>query len=63
MDTIPEKPCGWSAYPPELASQLTDYQIEIATAVAGSEKKLRKRSLYETGCVYTSEISAFFIFN
>jgi len=42
-----EKPCGWSVYPPELASQLTDYQLEIATAVAGSEKELRKRPLGE----------------
>jgi len=40
-----EKPCGWSVYPPELAMQLTDYQLEIATAAAGSEKKLRKRPL------------------
>jgi len=40
-----EKPCDWSVYPPELASRLTDYQLEIATAAAGSEKKLRERSL------------------
>ncbi len=40
-----EKPCGWSVYPPELAMQLTDYQLEIATAVAGSRKKLRERPL------------------
>ncbi|UCE44318.1 MAG: trimethylamine methyltransferase family protein [Candidatus Bathyarchaeota archaeon] len=40
-----EKPCGWSVYPPELASQLTDYALEIATAVAGSEKRLRQRPL------------------
>jgi trimethylamine--corrinoid protein Co-methyltransferase len=40
-----EKPCGWSVYPPELAMQLTDYQLEIATAVAGSEKKLKKRPI------------------
>jgi len=39
-----EKPCDWSVYPPELAMQLTDYQLEIATA-AGSKKKLRERSL------------------
>ena len=44
-----EKPVGWSVYPPELATQLTDYQIEIATAVAGSEKKLRERPLGEVG--------------
>jgi len=44
-----EKPCGWSVYPPELASQLTDYQLEIATAVAGSEKRLRERPLGEGG--------------
>jgi len=42
-----EKPCGWSVYPPELAMQLTDYQLEIATVVAGSEKKLKERPL---GC-------------
>ena len=40
-----EKPCGWSVYPPELAMQLTDYQLEIATAVAGSEKKLKERPI------------------
>jgi trimethylamine--corrinoid protein Co-methyltransferase len=40
-----EKPCGWSVYPPQLAMQLTDYQLEIATAVAGSEKKLKKRPI------------------
>ncbi|UCE15771.1 MAG: trimethylamine methyltransferase family protein [Candidatus Bathyarchaeota archaeon] len=40
-----EKPCGWSVYPPELAMQLTDYQLEIATAAAGSEKKLKNRPL------------------
>jgi len=40
-----EKPCGWSVYPPDLASQLTDYQLEIATAAAGSKKKLRERPL------------------
>ncbi|MGD8505101.1 MAG: trimethylamine methyltransferase family protein [Candidatus Bathyarchaeota archaeon] len=44
-----EKPCGWSVYPPELAPQLTDYQLEIATAVAGSEKKLRVRPLGDGG--------------
>jgi trimethylamine--corrinoid protein Co-methyltransferase len=44
-----EKPCGWSVYPLELASQLTDFQLEIATAVAGSEKRLRKRPLGEGG--------------
>ena len=44
-----EKPCGWSVYPPELAAQLTDYQLEIATAVAGSEKNLKKRPLGEGG--------------
>lgn len=44
-----EKPCGWSVYPPELASQLTDFQLEIATAVAGSEKKLKERPLGEGG--------------
>jgi len=44
-----EKPCGWSVYPPELASQLTDYQLEIATAVAGSEKKLRERPVGDGG--------------
>jgi len=40
-----EKPVGWSVYPPELAMQLTDYQLEIATAAARSRKKLRKRPL------------------
>ena len=40
-----EKPCGWSVYPPELALELTDYQLEIATTVAGSEKKLKERPL------------------
>ena len=40
-----EKPCDWSVYPPELAMQLTDYQLEIAAAAAGSRKKLRERSL------------------
>jgi len=40
-----EKPCGWSVYPPELAMQLTNYQLKIATAAAGSEKKLRERPL------------------
>jgi len=40
-----EKPCGWSVYPPELAMPLTNYQLEIATAAAGSEKKLRERPL------------------
>ncbi|UCE16575.1 MAG: trimethylamine methyltransferase family protein [Candidatus Bathyarchaeota archaeon] len=40
-----EKPVGWSVYPPELAMQLTDYQLEIATAAAESRKKLRKRPL------------------
>jgi len=44
-----EKPCDWSVYPPELATQLTDYQLEIATAVAGSEKKLMERPLGEGG--------------
>ncbi len=44
-----EKPCGWSVYPPELAMQLTDYQLEIATAAAGSEKKLKERPLAEGG--------------
>jgi len=44
-----EKPCEWSVYPPELASQLTEYQLEIAAAVAGSEKKLRERPLGEGG--------------
>jgi trimethylamine--corrinoid protein Co-methyltransferase len=44
-----EKPCGWSVYPPHLSMQLTDYQLEIATAVAGSEKKLRERPLGEGG--------------
>jgi len=44
-----EKPCGWSVYPPELATQLTDYQLEIATTVAGSEKKLKERPLTESG--------------
>ncbi|NIR87484.1 hypothetical protein GWO13_07965 [Candidatus Bathyarchaeota archaeon] len=44
-----EKPCDWSVYPPELAQQLTDYQLEIATAVAGSEKKLKKRPIGEGG--------------
>ncbi len=44
-----EKPCDWSVYPPELASQLIDYQIEIATAVAGSEKKLKERPLGSGG--------------
>ncbi|RLI39777.1 hypothetical protein DRO69_13865, partial [Candidatus Bathyarchaeota archaeon] len=40
-----EKPIGWAVYPPELAMQLTDYQLEIATAAVGSEKKLRKRPI------------------
>ena len=40
-----EKPCDWSVYPPELALKLTDYQLEIATAVAGSEKKLKDRPI------------------
>jgi trimethylamine--corrinoid protein Co-methyltransferase len=40
-----EKPVGWSVYPPELAMQLTDYQLEIATAAARSRKKMRKRPL------------------
>jgi len=40
-----EKPFGWSVYPPELATQLTYYQLEIATAAAGSEKKLKERPL------------------
>ena len=44
-----EKPCKWSVYPPELAMQLTDYQLEIATAAAGSEKKLKERPLTENG--------------
>jgi trimethylamine--corrinoid protein Co-methyltransferase len=44
-----EKPCKWSVYPPELAMQLTDYQLEIATAAAGSEKKLKERPLGEVG--------------
>ena len=44
-----EKPFGWSVYPPELATQLTDYQLEIATTVAGSEKKLKERPLTESG--------------
>jgi len=44
-----EKPCGWSVYPPELAMQLTDYQLEIATAAAGSEKKLKGRPLIRGG--------------
>jgi len=44
-----EKPCEWSVYPPELASRLTDYQLEIATAVAGSEKKLKERPLGQGG--------------
>ncbi len=44
-----EKPCGWSVYPPELATQLTDYQLEIATAVAGSEKKLKERPVGDGG--------------
>jgi trimethylamine--corrinoid protein Co-methyltransferase len=42
-----EKPCGWSVYPPELATQLTDYQLEIATAAAGSEKKLKERPIVD----------------
>jgi trimethylamine--corrinoid protein Co-methyltransferase len=42
-----EKPCGWSVYPPELAMQLTDYQLEIATAAAGSEKKLKERPIVD----------------
>jgi len=42
-----EKPCGWSVYPPELASQLTDYQLEIATAAVGSEKKLKERPIVD----------------
>ena len=44
-----EKPCDWSVYPPELAPQLTDYQLEIANAVAGTEKKLKERPLGEGG--------------
>ncbi len=44
-----EKPCGWSVYPPELALKLTDYQLEIATAVAGSEKKLKDRPMVGGG--------------
>jgi len=44
-----EKPCGWSVYPPELALELTDYQLEIATAVAGSEKKLKDRPIMGGG--------------
>ncbi|UCE15521.1 MAG: trimethylamine methyltransferase family protein [Candidatus Bathyarchaeota archaeon] len=44
-----EKPCGWSVYPPELAPQLTDYQLEIATAAAGSEKKLKERPIADGG--------------
>ena len=44
-----EKPCHWSVYPPELAPQLTDYQLEMITAVAGSEKKLKERPLGEGG--------------
>jgi len=44
-----EKPCGWSVYPPQLAMQLTDYQLEIATAVAGSEKKLKERPIVGGG--------------
>ena len=44
-----EKPCGWSVYPPELALKLTDYQLEIATAVAGSEKKLKDRPIVGGG--------------
>ena len=44
-----EKPCGWSVYPPELAMQLTDYQLEIAIAATGSEKKLRERPLGDGG--------------
>ena len=44
-----EKPCGCSVYPPELAMQLTDYKLEIATAVAGSEKKLKERPIVGGG--------------
>jgi trimethylamine--corrinoid protein Co-methyltransferase len=44
-----EKPVGWSVYPPELAMQLTDYQLEIAAAAAGSEKKLKEKSLGGAG--------------
>jgi len=44
-----EKPCDWSVYPPELAQQLTEYQLEMATAVAGSKKKLKERPLGEGG--------------
>jgi len=44
-----EKSCGWSVYPPELAQQLTDYQLQIATAVAGGEEKLKERPLAEGG--------------
>ncbi len=44
-----EKPVGWSVYPPELAQQLTDYQLEIATAAAGNEKRLKERPLGEGG--------------
>jgi trimethylamine--corrinoid protein Co-methyltransferase len=44
-----EKPCHWSVYPPKLAQQLTDYQLEIATVVAGSEKKLKERPIGEGG--------------
>ncbi|MDH5375122.1 MAG: trimethylamine methyltransferase family protein [Candidatus Bathyarchaeota archaeon] len=44
-----EKPCGWSVYPPELAMKLADYQLEITTAVAGNEKKLKDRPLIRGG--------------
>jgi len=44
-----EKPCGWEVYPPELALKLADYQLEIATAVAGSEKKLKDRPIVGGG--------------
>ncbi len=40
-----EKPCGFNLYPPELAWYLLDRVVEMATAVAGSEKKLKQRPL------------------
>jgi len=38
-----EKPCGFNLYPPELAGYLLDRLIEMAVAVAGSEKELKQR--------------------
>ena len=48
-----EKPCGFNLYPPELAWYLLDRLIEMAVAVAGSEKKLKQRPLI--GGFFTTE--------